>query len=169
MINLDDKVKGVENFTYREFVRSDVARRLKIDNIPQSDVIWENIEKLAIHCLQPIRNKFGPIIITSGYRSPALCRAIGSTLSSNHILGQAADFEFLDKNIRILDAFYWIGKNLLFRELILEYYPHGWIHIAYREGGNTKSIKVKDDTHNYTLLSSIDDIYTIYKNKEIKK
>ena len=62
---------GAPNFTYEEFLRSDTAQREGIQNIPDKDCVWCNMEYLAREVLQPVRDKFGPIRVTSGYRSAA--------------------------------------------------------------------------------------------------
>ena len=56
--------------------------------------IVTNLILLCKNILQPIRNHFNiPVSISSGYRSAALCEAIGSSSKSQHTKGQAADFE----------------------------------------------------------------------------
>lgn len=147
-INLKDKIPGAENFTYGEFVKSDVAIRYGLKNIPTEEQ-WKKIEKLATRVIQPIRNKFGQIRITSGFRSVDLCLLIKSSHKSNHTKGEAADIEPYNPSIPLLDIVKWIYNNLEFRTLILEYAPDGWIHIDYREGENIKRLQLKDDNHNY--------------------
>jgi len=95
------------------------------------------IEKLKLLCeniLQPVRDHFGPVTITSGFRSPTLCVKIGSSVNSQHTQGCAADFECPGKdNAEVAD---WIYKNLDFDQMILEFYvpgePNsGWVHCSY--------------------------------------
>jgi len=43
--------------------------------------------------LQPVRDHFGRVKVTSGFRSPELCQAIGSSPNSQHARAEAADFE----------------------------------------------------------------------------
>ena len=58
----------------------------------------------------PVRAKFDkPITITSGYRSPELCEAIGSKPTSQHTKGEAADFELA--GISNLQVALWIQNN----------------------------------------------------------
>ena len=148
------------NFQYKEFTKSETALRRGIPNVP-TDEHWECIEKLTVNILQPVREKFGRIRITSGYRSPILCEAIGSNSESNHCRGQASDFEPLRSNVTLYQVLAWIYRNLEFRELIAEYFPDGWIHAAYRDGGNDRILKLKDATHDYQQveLSYIQKIY----------
>ena len=80
MYNLYNKIDGAKNFSYLELIRSDTAMRLGINNLPRNEKMWTSIRELAINCLQPIRDHFGPIKINSGYRSPELCVLIGSSV-----------------------------------------------------------------------------------------
>ena len=84
--------------------------------------------------LQPVRDQFGRVKVTSGYRSPELCHAIGSSVNSQHAKAEAADFEVMGTdNAELAD---WINKNLNYDQLILEFYTpgepnSGWIHCSY--------------------------------------
>ena len=71
--------------------RSDTAKRLGIVNECSS---LEQVLNLAYLChmvLQPLRDRFGPIRINSGYRSPELNEAVGGVSNSQHMRGEAAD------------------------------------------------------------------------------
>jgi len=154
--------KITENFRWYEFFRSNVARRNNINNIPSDQIIYDNIQLLTKNILQPARNKFGAIRITSGYRNEELNKLIGGSVYSNHCKGQAADIEPLNDNISMLDIVLWIHNNCDYRELICEYWPDGWIHVDYREGANNKQLKIKDDQYNYDKVS----IDTVLKKYE---
>ena len=148
------------NFTLKELTKSDTAIRKGISNEPNTD----EIEKLKLLCetiLQPVRDKFGPIRITSGYRSPKLCVKIGSSIYSNHAKGQAADFEPYSKDIKMIDIITFIHDELSYRELIAEYFPDGWIHCAYRENGNNQVLKLKDNKHHFEKVN-IDYLKKLY-------
>lgn len=83
--------------------------------------------------LQPVRDNFNkPVVISSGYRSPAVNRAIGGSSKSQHMTGQAADFiiPWIDN----YDVANWIKNNLKYDQLILEFYlggNSGWVHVGY--------------------------------------
>ena len=52
-----------------------------------------HIRYLVFHLLDPLLEALGrPVVITSGYRSPAVNRAVKGSPTSRHPLGQAADF-----------------------------------------------------------------------------
>lgn len=145
-------VEGTTNFSYGEFTKSSTALRKGIDNIPNEEQ-WRCIEGLASNVLQAIRDEFGPIRITSGFRSVELCEAVGSSKNSNHVRGQAADIEPYASNISLTSILEFIVENLEFRTVIAEYFPEGWIHVDFRTGGNIKKIKLKDADHNYEEVS----------------
>ena len=106
------------NFTLQELIKSDTAIRKGINNNPNA----EQIEKLKALCekiLQPVRDHFGRVKVTSGYRSPQLCVAIGSSINSQHAKAEAVDFECLGvDNAEVAD---WVKMNCNTDQLILEY------------------------------------------------
>ena len=131
-----------ENVSLKELTKSESATRFGILNEPTEEAL-SNLQKLATHILQPVRDHFGkPLIITSGYRSPELCLKIGSTTTSQHTKGQAADFEI--GGIANKDLSDWIHQNLDYDQLILEFWKpedanSGWVHCSYKgEGLNRK-------------------------------
>ena len=109
-----------KHFTLEEFEKSQTATRKGITNKAGSGEI-KNLTDLCYEVLEPVRAKFDkPIIITSGYRSPELCEAIGSKATSQHSKGEAVDFEL--HNISNLQVALWIQNNCNFVQLILEYW-----------------------------------------------
>ncbi len=133
-----DIVRISKNFALSEMVKSATAERLGVDNSP-SLIHLVNLTHLAIHILQPVRDKFGVITINSGYRSPALNAKVGGSKTSQHCNGQAGDFESFSTSNP--DLARWIAKNLDFDQLILEFYDgkdpnSGWIHCSYNLMGN---------------------------------
>ena len=126
-------MKLSRNFTLQELIKSDTAIRKGIDNNPNADQI-EKLKTLCETILQPVRDHFGRVKVTSGYRSPELCAAIGSSVNSQHAKAEAADFECMGvDNAELAD---WIQKNLEYDQLILEFYTpgepnSGWIHCSY--------------------------------------
>ena len=79
------------NFKLNEFTRSETGKRLDINNEPDEASLY-NLRRLATE-LEKVRKILGkPIIITSGFRSLALNRKIGSKDNSSHVVGCAADF-----------------------------------------------------------------------------
>ena len=125
-------MKLSKNFSLPEMTKSQTALRRGIDNTPTPDKI-DPLTMLCEKVLQPVRDHFDrPVTITSGYRSPELCMAIGSKPTSQHTKGQAADFEV--PGVSNMEVAKWISENLEFDQLILECYTGGntgWIHCSY--------------------------------------
>ena len=124
------------NFNLSELTKSDTAIRKGINNNPNAEQI-EKLKALCENILQPVRDHFGRVKITSGFRSEELCLAIGSSARSQHAKAEAADFECPGvDNAELAD---WIHKNLPYDQLILEFYTpgepnSGWIHCSWIEG-----------------------------------
>tara|TARA_Y100001938_G_scaffold150966_1_gene244732 strand:- start:317 stop:787 length:471 start_codon:yes stop_codon:yes gene_type:complete len=137
------------NFMLREFVNSATAARKGISNKP-TEVHLANLKKLIDNVIQPVRDKIGPIRITSGYRSPALNRAIGGSSRSQHSKGMAADIQFVRDNEMdnkvIFDTILEMGLD--FDQMINEF-DYSWIHISYNPKKNRKQVleAYKDDNN----------------------
>ena len=124
------------NFTLTELTKSDTAIRKGINNNPNAEQI-EKLKALCENILQPVRDHFGRVKVTSCFRSIDLCLAIGSSANSQHARAEAADFECVGvDNAELAD---WIKRELPYDQLILEYYTpgepnSGGIHCSYTEG-----------------------------------
>ena len=135
-------MKLTENFSLNELTKSQTAERKGIDNTPSAEH-QENLKSLCEMILQPIRDHFGQVVsVSSGYRSPELCVAIGSSTKSQHAKGEASDFEIFGvSNKELAD---YIDQNLDYDQLILEYWKgedepnSGWVHCSYTNGNNRK-------------------------------
>ena len=131
-----------KNFSLIELTKSQTAERKGIDNTPSAEH-QDNLKSLCEMILQPIRDHFGQVVsVSSGYRSPELCVAIGSSTQSQHAKGQASDFEIFGiSNKELAD---YIDQNLDYDQLILEYWKgedepnSGWVHCSYTNGNNRK-------------------------------
>ena len=128
-----------KNFNLVEMTKSQTATRKGIDNTPSAEH-QGTLQSLCMHVLQPIRDHFSQgVTVSSGYRSPELCLAINSKITSQHAKGQAADFEIFGvSNKELAD---YIHENLDYDQLILEYWTEsdpnsGWVHCSYSEGNN---------------------------------
>lgn len=133
-------MKLTKNFSLREFTKSQTAERRGIDNSP-TDEHLAAIRATAENIAQPVRDHFGPTVITSGYRSQALNKAIGGSQNSQHSKGEAIDFEVI--GVSNYEVAKWIKENLVFDQLILEFYTpgdpnSGWVHCSYRADGENR-------------------------------
>ena len=130
-----------KNFTLQELIYSDTAVRMGIDNKPNDETV-ENLKILCENILEPIRSHFkAPVVVSSGYRSEAVCLAVGSSSKSQHIKGQAVDFEIF--GIPNKDVTDWVVQNLDYDQCILEFWndkePNsGWVHCSYSKDNNRK-------------------------------
>ena len=145
-----------KNFTMAEFIKSDTATKLGIDNTPEGEHL-ENAKALFENVVQKVRDHFGPTVLNSGYRSPELNAAVGGSATSQHCKGEAADIEV--PGVPNADLAEWIRDNLDFDQLILEFYTpgipdSGWVHVSYKaDGDNRKSILTASRIDGKTVYS----------------
>ena len=136
-------MKLTQHFTLEEMTKSQTGSRKGIDNTASPEVV-ENLKQLCENVLEKIRAHFvKPLTINSGYRGPALNKAIGGAKTSQHLTGQAADIEIAGIDNKTL--FNWIKDNLQFDQLILEYYKEdvpgsGWVHVSWNSLRNRKHV-----------------------------
>ena len=148
-------MKLSEHFTLEEMTKSQVARRYRIDNVPGAKQI-ENLKKLCIHILEPVRKYYNrPISPSSGFRCVLLNRQIGSSDTSQHITGQAVDFEV--PGVLNRETALWIKDELDFDQLILEFHKEGdpysgWVHCSY-VGQSNRNKSGKYDGRTWADLS----------------
>ena len=134
-------MKLSNNFSLLELTKSQTAERKGIDNTPSAEH-QESLKSLCTNVLQPIRDHFGRVVtVSSGYRSPELCIAIGSKTTSQHAKGEAADFEIFGLSNKTLADY--IDSELHYDQLILEYWNEsdpnsGWVHCSFSQGNNRK-------------------------------
>ena len=150
-------MKLSENFTMAEFIKSDTADRLGIDNTPEGEHL-ENAKALFENVVQKVRDHFGPTVINSGYRCPELNEAVRGSKTSQHCHGEAADIEV--PGVANGDLAQWIVDNLEFDQVILEFYTpgqpsSGWVHVTYKKDGSNR---------NKALTASRVDGKTVYSN-----
>lgn len=123
-------MKLSDHFTLAELTASETAARLGIPNEPDGQAML-NIHAYLAPGLERVRALLGkPMIVTSGYRSPALnARIPGSSNTSAHTRGYAADFispgfgSPWDICNRI------VMSDITFDQVIYEY--ASWVHISF--------------------------------------
>lgn len=149
-------------FTISELVHSDTARRLGLDNTPTVEY-RRNLEEMVDRLIDPLRQAwegecirygFGApaLVVSSGYRTAELNKAIGGSPTSAHCLGYAVDLIARNGRMREFRRFCraWLSERM-FDQLIAEQVrPDGspvWMHIGYRnrQGAQRKSCLVYRD------------------------
>nr|WP_314635587.1 D-Ala-D-Ala carboxypeptidase family metallohydrolase [uncultured Janthinobacterium sp.] len=116
-------------------VASQVATRKGIDNTPTPAIV-ANLTRLA-ELLEQVRALVGaPIAISSGYRSPALNRAVGGAANSAHVLGLAADISTAKLAPKAL-AMLIRQSDIAFDQLI---YEGTWVHIGLSTGAPRRQV-----------------------------
>lgn len=127
-------------FTFRELLRSEIAIKNDIANMPvlyREYHVYNNLEKLVEKLLDPIRERFAtPVIITSGYRCKRLNELVKGVKDSQHREGKAADFYFAGfTGKEMTQAFFEIAKSFDFDQLIY-YKKRHFIHVSYNGDSN---------------------------------
>ena len=134
-------------FSTEELTRSATARRLGLDNTPTA-LHRANIEMLVGQLLDPLREAWAghcaregwgtpALTVTSGYRSPAVNRAVGGSATSAHCVGLAADLVPANGRLGGFKAFCreWLAGQSFDQMISEDETPDGtprWIHIGYR-------------------------------------
>lgn len=101
------------------------------------------LEAWAENIGQPIRDHYGlPVVVTSGFRCPALNKMVGGAADSQHVKGEAADIHV--PGIRNDDLWTFIRDNLQFDQVIAERLTKsdgaaGWVHVSYSTAHTRKS------------------------------
>ena len=142
------------HFTLSELTKSQTALRYGVNNHPD-DTAKAFMVAYCVGILEKARAHFGvPFSPSSGYRCPQLNKLIGGSTRSQHMLGQAVDFEIPHVDNYVLAK--WIKDNLTFDQLILEFYVEGdpgsgWVHVSLLPENNRGEVKHTTDGINYPL------------------
>ena len=159
-VELNKDIKLSPHFTLGELTKTKYVT--EDGNIP-SRVVIENLIRVCgnwledlrysyntLYCLQPgedyeTSKNVEPIIINSGYRSPAVNQLAGGATNSNHLTGCAVDIRCAGKEQMIRYASILLdiadGTKQDYDELLLE--QHGsvcWLHFAVRPKDNRRRI-----------------------------
>lgn len=130
-------------FTRQELERSDMAKRLGIQNIASPEII-ENAKLLTENLLDPLREFWGPIYISSWYRCPDLNSAVKGSNKSDHMKGFAVDIDHDHiGDGENYELFRVIRSNFQFNTLIWEFGNDknpDWIHVSWLPNNNPKNI-----------------------------
>ena len=121
-------------FSIQELCTSSTAKKRNISNEP-TELVKAHLTELVEKILDPLREAWGSgINVTSGYRSPALNKAIGGSPTSAHVFGYAADLQPSNGKIKEFKEFAkkWLSDKS-FDQYINEYSGTSeWVHIGYK-------------------------------------
>jgi hypothetical protein len=135
--------------------------------------ILGELSDLCAELLEPVRAKFGPLVIHDAYRPSELNERVGGVTSSDHLNGRAADFHVtgnLDRawQEQTVEAFHWIREHLQgrFGQLILEDHRKAlgdqgklWVHISMPSAkhpgtsSDTNAVLVSTEPKRYMALT----------------
>lgn len=120
-----------DHFTLEELTHTQVRN---LNNDPP-DLQIQRLKAVAENVLEPVRHHFGaPVIVHSGYRSPAVNDAVGGSKTSQHMKGEAVDFHVVGVDFFTVARF--ITSSIDFDQLILEFcdpsgFGKGWVHCSF--------------------------------------
>jgi len=143
-----------KNFSLTEAIKSNIAQRHGIKNIPNWNQ-YKALKQTAQCILQPVRDNYKtPFSPSSFFRCIELNTLLKSKPTSQHVKGEAVDFEIF--GIANFELAKWIERNLDFDQLILEYYivskPNsGWIHCSYVSDNNNRNQVLTFDGKKYNM------------------
>ena len=132
-----------KNFSLEELTASQTAKAKGIKNLPGTQEVCA-LCALVHHVLQPLRDAMGEAIkIGSGYRSPALNKAVGGVSNSQHMKGEAVDLCIDGDKAKGRRWMTWIMAHCQFDQIIWEHNSKGsyWVHVSFRaDGKNRKQV-----------------------------
>ena len=128
-------------FTIAEFVRSRTADERAIDNRLPKELL-PNVQALVDNVLDPLREAYKkPITVSSGYRCPALNKAVKGSATSDHMKGCAADIVGTpNTKAENKKLFYLIQSLGLPFDQLIDEKNFDWVHVSYRKEGNRKQV-----------------------------
>ena len=136
-----------KNFSLEELIKSDMAIRRGMPNNPGNKEL-ENLKALVENVLQPLRDLVGlPIVINSGYRSPAVNTLIGGSATSQHMKGEAADI--IVPTLDLKTVYLAIMNNFVYDQLIFEF--GSWVHVSFNRKKNRKQNLVAEKESGKTV------------------
>lgn len=123
-------------FTIKELCYSETAQKLRIKNEPTEE-IKNHLSELIIKILDPLREAWGSgIRVTSGYRGPALNKAVKGSNTSAHCVGYAADLVPINGQMTKFKTFVknWLkSSGIMWDQYINEFSGNSqWVHIGLK-------------------------------------
>lgn len=136
-------VRITDHFTMEELTQSQTADRRGLDNVPTGEVL-NNLVQTA-HMMEKVRELLGdkPVLVSSGYRSPEVNKAVGGSRTSAHMTGFAVDFICpgygTPKQICEVIA----SSSIAYDQLIWEF--GRWVHISFDPQKRRENLTIDRD------------------------
>lgn len=139
-----------KHFNYEDFEFSIKANELGIDNRIKSEKIRFSIRLLVLNLLEPLCDILQrTLILTSGYRCPALNKETGGAKNSQHLLGEASDIH-CESTMEVLAlAQIVIRHKLPFDQMILY---NSFLHLSFKASGQQRRQVLYDKSYKEALL-----------------
>ena len=141
----NENINLSEHFTLGELTKTKTG----IENVPNEEQV-NNLKRLC-QWLEQLRRRWNnlygegddPIVINSGFRSPAVNKAVGGVSTSNHLTGCAVDIRCVGIEQALRYAAILLDISDLnhedFDELLIEQKQSViWIHFAVKPTGNRR-------------------------------
>lgn len=132
---MDDAPKGTlritEHVSLEAFLFSQTAARAGHRLNPSEKVI-ANLSRLRALVLEPLRRRYGPVFVTSGYRDAWLNQRVGGAPNSAHKTGRAADILVAGLGVRDC-CLKMLDMELPFDKCIDKFGE--WCHVEVAEPG----------------------------------
>lgn len=130
------------HFSLAELTASQAATRQGIGNTPTPRIL-ENLQRVAATLEQVRQLVLAPINVSSGYRCPALNKAVGGAANSAHVQGLAVDFTAAGMTARQL-AQKIRDSDIAYDQLI---YEGTWVHLGLSEKAPRRECLTASFTH----------------------
>lgn len=140
------------HFSLEELTRSSTAVRMGISNTPDLETVM-HLTVCALG-LERVRALLGgqPLSIDSGYRCPALNKAVGGVADSAHLYGYAADFICPSYGTPAEIARAIAASDLVFDQCIQE---GTWVHISFDPRARRQALTAKFGPGGATYSSGV--------------
>jgi hypothetical protein len=136
-------------FTVAEAFRSSTATLKGIVNYPADHIGYDKVVEAArgwaVNFGDPVRMHFGaPLLVSCWYRSPELNALVGGVPSSQHLTGEAVDFNVQGLTVR--EVFQWlVASPINFDQVIDELRGDAtWIHGSHATNNRREALLFRD-------------------------